>query len=68
MNMKRKRFEITSRAELRRLFWASFPGIDRRMVKGDYSAFTRQAFVEWIDGLQKDGIISEALAFRANLA
>lgn len=60
-------YKITSQAELRRLFWESFPGIDRRKVEKDYSAFTREAFVNWIDGLQKDGVISEALAFRATL-
>jgi hypothetical protein len=65
--MKRKRYEITSQAELRRLFWREHPGINRERFSFGFVADTRAAWVDWIDGLQKAGVISEALTFRATL-
>ena len=39
----------------------------KRYSSGDYPCDTRCAFVDWIDGLQKDGVISAALAYRVTL-
>lgn len=41
--------------------------MDKRKVGGDYKVDTRVAFVEFVDAMQKDGVISEKLAQRATL-
>ena len=39
----------------------------KRLSSGGYCCTARCAFVDWIDGLQKDRAISEALAYRVTL-
>ncbi len=63
---------ITNQKALRRRFWEEHPTLNRKRAvqMGDekvYVTDTRCAFADWIDGLQKAGEISEALAFRAHL-
>ncbi len=68
-------YRITNQRQLRREFWQTFPNLSRnpfaqlspkRKLPGvDYPTDTRVAFVEWIDSMQKNGQISEALAQRA---
>ena len=64
---------ITTQRELRRLFFSTFPDVPRKKIRnyaGDglmYPTDTCCAWVDWIDGLQRDGIISEQLAERATL-
>jgi hypothetical protein len=60
-------YQITNQRDLRRTFWESFPYLIRSKRFGDYAVDTRVAFIDWIDRLQKDGTISEALAQRATL-
>jgi hypothetical protein len=64
---------ITTQAELRRRFWAEHPELSRKRII-DYSGQgrmyctdTRCAWVDWVDTLNKNGEISDALADRATL-
>lgn len=64
---------ITTQRQLRREFWATFPNVPKRRIthysgKGKmWPTDTRCAFVDWLDGLSKDGSISAQLAERATL-
>lgn len=70
-----RNYTMTTQKELRAAFWEIMPpnvvcllnrnGNPRSQNK--QPADTRMAFVDWIDCLQKDGEISEALAHRATL-
>jgi hypothetical protein len=57
--------------QLRASFWAShsqFKAEHRKTWKqSQYGATIRSSFVEFVDSLEKDGIISENLANRATL-
>ena len=68
----------TNQKQLRAAFFEAFPNLPRRRYryswrKNDktaelvYPVDTRCAFVDWIDALQREGLISEALANRATL-
>ena len=68
----------TNQKQLRAAFFEAFPNLPRRRYryswrKNDktaelvYPVDTRCAFVDWIDSLQREGLISEALANRATL-
>lgn len=64
--------QITNQRELRRTFWREHPTLNRRKIvnmgRGRWHvADTRMAFVDWLDGLARDGSVSEALAQRATL-
>lgn len=69
---------MTNQKQIRALFWATFPDLPRRRYRyspnrSDKTAplvfpiDTRCAFVDFVDQLQRDGTISEALADRATL-
>lgn len=65
--------KITTQKELRRLFWEQHPSLPRRRIR-DYSGKgkmyptdTRVSWVDWLDFMQKEGCISQALADRATL-
>ena len=65
--------KITTQKQIRALFWETFPDLPRRKIR-DYSGTgtmyptdTRCAFVDFLDALHRDGIISDALADRATL-
>ena len=64
-------YTITTQAALRAAFWEAHPGADRRLIRAHgtrlHCADTRVAWVDYIDALQRDGTISEALADRATL-
>ena len=60
--------KITTQRDLRRAFWEQHPHADRKRWRdGTYKADTRMTWVDWIDSLARDNIISEALAQRATL-
>lgn len=66
------RYQITNQRDLRRAFWEmsenlGFPLSRKRNRLGEYCTDTRVAFVNYVDSLCRDGIISEALADRATL-
>ena len=65
---------ITTQKELRSQFWAIFPELSKRKILNysntpgkDYPVDTRVTWCDWIDGLERDGEISPALADRATL-
>ena len=64
-----RKFLYTTQAELRRAFRSEFRHHlpFRHLKGGEWDVDTRCAFVDWIDGLQKEGQISESLAWRATL-
>ncbi len=63
--------EIITQRQLRALFWETFPDLSRRHIPHGktwiYPTDTRVTWVDWIDGLARDGQISQALAQRATL-
>ena len=69
---------MTNQKQIRAAFWEAFPDLPRRRYRyspnrSDKTAplvfpiDTRCAFVDFLDQLQRNGIISEALANRATL-
>lgn len=60
---------ITNQKDLRDAFWAAHPELTRKgnQKQNAYPADTRVAWVEYVDHMQRDGQISEALAERATL-
>jgi len=69
---------MTNQKQIRAAFWEAFPDLPRRRYRYSpnrsdktaelvYPTDTRCAFVDFLDQLQRDGIISEALADRATL-
>ena len=69
---------MTNQKQIRAAFWEAFPDLPRRRYRyspnrSDKTAElvfpidTRCAFVDFLDQLQREGIISEALADRATL-
>lgn len=69
--MSRERFTITTQAQVRAAFWQGVAyetgSIQRKKVNGDYTTDTRVEFVDFVDHLQKSGIISEKLAQKVTL-
>ena len=67
--------KITSQKEVRALFWETFPRLakqaraNRTISKGQNAqcATIRCAFVEFVDSLERDGVISENLASKVTL-
>ena len=69
---------MTNQKQIRAAFWEAFPDLPRRRYRyspnrSDKTAElvfpidTRCAFVDFLDQLQREGIISETLADRATL-
>jgi len=69
---------MTNQKQIRAAFWEAFPDLPRRRYRYSpnrsdktaqlvYPVDTRCAFVDFLDQLQRDGAISEALAERATL-
>jgi len=69
---------MTNQKQIRAAFWEAFPDLPRRRYRYSpnrsdktaqlvYPIDTRCAFVDFLDQLQRDGAISEALAQRATL-
>jgi len=62
---------MKTQIEIRNSFWESYPEFktERRSRKrqNDYKTDIRVSFVDYVDSLQKSGVITEKLAFRATL-
>lgn len=66
---------ITNQKELRRVFWQEHPRMAEQARaagmlgkrQNDQCATFRCAFVDWLDGLARAGVVSEKLAQRATL-
>lgn len=65
--------KITTQRELRRVFWQTFPNLQRKKIKNYsgngtmHATDTRVTWCDWLDSLSKDGVISQELAERATL-
>jgi hypothetical protein len=64
---------ITTQLQLRKVFWRTFPRLSRKKIT-DYSGEgkmyctdTRCAWVDWVDNLSRNGVISKMLAEKAVL-
>lgn len=64
-----KKFQYTNQKKLRKAFWEFCDecGIDYTGKKIKFNLDLNMMFNDWKDGLQKDGIISDKLCFRALL-
>ena len=64
---------ITTQKELRASFWRNNPQCSRQTIRDHsgigrmYCTDTRVAWCDYVDGLQRCGLITEALANRATL-
>jgi hypothetical protein len=69
---------MTNQKQIRAAFWEAFPNLPRRRYRYSWNPRdktaelvfpidTRCAFVDYLDQLQRAGIISESLANRATL-
>jgi len=64
---------MTNQKQIRAAFWTAHPTLPRQKYKWKtqkesfYLTDTRCAFVDYVDQLQRDGQISEALANRVTL-
>ena len=64
----------TSQAQLRAAFWEAHPDLPRRRIRSYsgkglmFPTDTRTAWVDWIDGLQRNREISDELANRATIS
>lgn len=72
--MQRNQYTYTTQQALRAAFWQQHPHLSRKKIK-DYSGNgrmhttdTRCAFVAWLDNLNRNGEVSQALAQRATLS
>ena len=62
------KYAYTTQKQVRAEFWERHPQASKRRTSdGDYVADTRVAFVEFVDYLERNGGISEALAQRVTL-
>lgn len=63
------KYPITTQQALRDAFWESNPELQRHggQTQNQYPTDTRVAWVDFVEYLQRDGQISEALAQRATL-
>lgn len=62
-------FTYTTQKQIRAAFWEQHPQFKRRSgwTQNDYPTDTRLTFIDFVDCLEKDGQISEALANRTTL-
>lgn len=63
-------YRLTTQRQVRAAFWLLCEGQYRKYRgkrQNDYPADVRMAFVDFVDHLQKEGRISEALADRVTL-
>ena len=59
---------LTTQQQIRRQFWLDHPDVLRKPGRqNDQVTDTRMAFVDYVDHLQRSGVISEALAQRVTL-
>ena len=74
------KYEITTKKELRKAFWQGFKTLNnidiielyhevtgKPLTQNEYNATIRSEWCEFVDHMQKDGIISEKLANKATL-
>lgn len=64
MYTNKKTYAYTTQATVRAAFWAEHPRFKQRRgwSQNDYPTDTRCAFVDYVDNLARDGLISAELA------
>jgi len=60
---------ITTQKQVRELFWGCYPQFKRRAgwKQNQYHADIRMSFCDFVEGLRRDGQISDKLAERVTL-
>jgi hypothetical protein len=74
------KYEITTQKELRKAFWQGYKTINniniiklynqvtgKPLTQNEYNATIRSEWCEFVDAMQKDGIISKRLSNKATL-
>ena len=74
------KYEITTQKELRKAFWQGFKTLNnidiielyhvvtgKPLTQNEYNATIRSEWCEFVDAMQKDGIISKKLYNKATL-
>ncbi len=70
MGNNRISMEMTTQSQVRAAFWDGFPAGHpwrKKQSDGDYCADCRMEFVDFVDMLHRDGIISDRLAQNVTL-
>ena len=71
MYTNKKTYAYTTQPEIRRAFWEAHPKASRMILPSLdgrlYTTDTRCTFVDYVDSLARDGLISESLAQRVTL-
>ena len=68
--MNSKGYSMTTQSQVRAAFWQGFPPghvYRKRLSNGDHCTDCRVEFVDFVDMLARDGLISESLAGRFTL-
>ena len=60
-------YSFTRESQVRAAFWQGFPNRPKKLASGDYPTGIRCEFVDFVDMLARDQLISEALAQRVTL-
>lgn len=69
----KQNYPVTTQKQVRAMFWSAHPEADRRKIRDHsgkgrmYKADTRMLFVDYVDALQRSGMISATLAQRVTL-
>lgn len=58
---------LTTQKAVRDQFREEYPDLDYKKINGDYKTDTRCAFCDYVDHLNRAGIISNKLAARVTL-
>jgi len=62
---------MTTQKQVRAAFWNAHPQLKpeyrAKKRQDDYKCDTRMAFIDYVESLRKDGVISEELAYRITL-
>jgi len=69
------KYDMTTQAQVRRAFWERYPDLDaiarkrgtRSKGQNAQNADTRMTFIDWVDDLQRVGVISNHLANHVTL-
>ena len=62
-------YEFTTQKQIRSAFWQGFPEYQKvsGWTQNDYKTLIRCEFVEFVDMLERDSLISESLANKTTL-
>lgn len=61
------KYQYTNQKQIRDAFKSMYPDLNYKKVNGDYVCDTRVAFIDFIDSIARDNLISQSLAARSTL-